>query len=150
MKPVSLYRWCKLEGQSGWRLVTVEYNSLSTKMSLLDVVTCDRKAFYIHCGSFFFFHPRTRFLFFFNSSMTPFPFHLISSWEHLQKSSESTPWIDFSSGSGPSPTSKGFLFTSLRSKHNPFPPPLSLQHGVIHVLELAIWLICFIIVYGSV
>ena len=115
MKPVSLYRWCKLEGQSGWRLVTVEYNSLSTEMSLLDVVTCDCKAFYIHYGSFFFSTQELDSFSFFNSSMTPFPFHLISSWEHLQKSSESTPWVDFSSGSGPSPTSQGFLFTSLRS-----------------------------------
>lgn len=100
------------------RSLTVKHNSRSTEISLLDVITYDLKALYFN--RYLFFHPRTGFISvfcfcFFNTSLTPFHFHPISSWDHLQRLAENTPWTDFSEGSGPSPTSKAFLFTSLGS-----------------------------------
>lgn len=77
MKPVSLCKGGKREGQRGRRRVTLKRGFLTTEMCLPNVVRHDRRAWYVQCSSlsaenwiFFFLF----IYFFYNISMTSFPF----------------------------------------------------------------------------
>lgn len=127
--------------------VTVKHNSLPTEMSLLNVISCDLKAWYIQHVSFF--HLRPGFISF-NASTTPFPFHPMSSSDHPLRPSENIPGNDFSEGLGHSIPQKALsLLASGMQSWDVSRDPILLAPWVTHAIVLAIWLIYYIVLYGS-